>query len=207
MDINAKKKLMTSNIPQLFPSLEHWQSFLDLTKQKDNLHEGMIISATQKIRQHFQTTIASGWTMRPRDAEKRDTEWYLTDFGPDSITVVFNWYYLLSLHCPTKYKRILPSILQHLELLQSKPLEMAFDRIDGRGHHHELLKELRNFSFGHHKDGNFDQFELAYLAHNNEQSFVDQAIAKIERFTNSSEVTQSLAKLNKMAEQQHAAAV
>jgi hypothetical protein len=78
------------------------------------------------------------------------------------------------------------------------PVQRAFDRIDAPFPGSEL-SEMRNFKFGTAHDGNYSEYDLAWHASHQMDSFVDQAIAKIERFTTNPEVTELLRQLNQTA--------
>jgi len=185
---------------KLFPTFEHWQSFLELSNNREAIMEHWYVEATSKIRHHFRESLPpeSEWAYEAWGNRDLDTRWFLKEFGPDSIFVSYGWRYELHLthHNNPKFNaQFVSSLIQKNDY---RPIQQAFDRIDERLNGAEL-REVRNFKFGTAHDGNYSDYDLAWHAAHQMDLFVDQAIAKIEKFTNNPEVTKLLRQLNQTA--------
>jgi hypothetical protein len=193
------QKELINDASKLFPSFEHWQSFLELSESREHIKEFWFVEATNKIRRHFMETLPPEWDCERWGATSRDTRWFLREFGSDSLSVCFAWCYQLHLILHNHQKFNAQSVARLLkESGDYRPIHLAFDRID-QPHSGSELREMRNFKFGTAHDGNFSEWDLAWHAGNRTETFVDQAIAKIERFTKSPEVTELLRQLNQTA--------
>lgn len=182
---------------ELFPSIDHWKSFQELCAQNNNIREHWFIEPTRKIRQHFSATLSEAWGFQSWGASHRDTRWYLREFGPRSASLWFGFYYCFYLHVDDLDKFSVQQMANSLSMDSAYvPLLRAFGRIDKQLPEKSLLEETRNFHFGDSRDFNFTDVDLAWYAANHTTAFVDQAIAKIEKFTTSDEVTKLLHRLN-----------
>jgi len=86
------QKELIYSASKLFPTFEHWQSFLELANSKDAIVTSWFIEATTKIRRHFIETLPTEWDCAPWGTTDLDTRWFLKQFGPDSLTV--SWAHL-----------------------------------------------------------------------------------------------------------------
>jgi len=185
---------------KLFPTFEHWQSFQELANSRDAIMESWFIDATSKIRRHFIETLPPEWDCEPWGNPNRDTRWFLRDFGPDSLTVCYSYYYRLDLKLHNSQNFSAPLITQSLKKGDYQPIYRAFDRIDIRFNWGSELIEQSNFKFNIATDGNLSPLDLAWHAFHRMDQFVDQAVAKIERFTNNPEVSDLIRRLNQAAQ-------
>lgn len=193
------QKELIYSASKLFPTFEHWQSFLELANCKDAIVTSWFIEATTKIRRHFIETLPTEWDCAPWGTTDLDTRWFLKQFGPDSLTVSFSFHYRLDLRLENRQKYKPQTVTRFLKESDCRPIYLAFDRIDKRFDWGSELIENRNYKFGTAHDGNFEPFELAWYAAHQTNAFVDQAITKIEHFTKSTEVTELLRQINQTA--------
>lgn len=193
------QKELINTASELFPTFEHWQSFLELSNSRDAIMESWYIEATARIRRHFMETLPPEWACEAWGATNRDTRWFLREFGPESLVVSYGWHYRLDLRLSDRQKFNAQTISKLLKESTYTPIHLAFDRIDRRFDWGSELIEIGNFKFGIANDGNFSPHDLAWHARHQIDIFAEQAIAKIERFTNSQRVTELLKQLNQVA--------
>ena len=155
------QKELIHSASKLFPTFEHWQSFLELANGKDAIMESWFIEATTKIRRHSLETLPTEWDCEAWGNTNRDTRWFLKKFGPDSLAVYFSYYYRLDLRLNNPQKFNPQSVTRLLKESDCRPIYLAFDRIDRRFDWGSELIEIGNFRFGTAHDGNFGPFDLA----------------------------------------------
>jgi hypothetical protein len=188
----------------LFPTFEHWQSFLELSQGIDSIKNYWFVEATTTIRRHFMETLSPDWCCDSWGSPDRDTRWFLKEFGPESLGITYGWYYQLHLRfgfgTPGFKTELVSRLLK--EKGEYRPIHLAFERIDPP-YQGSLLAEIGNFRFGSAYDGNFALEDkdgcLGWYASHRLNEFVDQAVKKVERFTNTPEVTKLIRKLNQAA--------
>jgi hypothetical protein len=182
----------------LFPSLDHWLAFHELADKRPDMFESWFVPATERIRAHFKQYPAEGWQCipHPLGQVRRDTIWYLEEFGPNSLRLVYGWYYELQLRLDDFSAFDSNCITQALEGSEFESVKRAFGRIDRYMLIDSKLMERRNFEFGMPNDRNLSERELAWAAAFHTEAFVDQVIRKIERFTKDPEVTRQIRNLN-----------
>ncbi|WP_269522405.1 hypothetical protein [Coraliomargarita parva] len=183
---------------ELFPTLEHWLSFNELFDQRVTIFESFFAPATQLIRQHFAEKLDASWTQIEWGSPHRDTQWYLSEFGPNSLCLVFGWCYELQLRLIDDVSFDSHAITAALETNEYAALKNAFERIDRHMQIDSKLMERGNYTFGIPNDRNLSWNELAWCARFKAQEFAEQAIRKIERFTKNTEVTEQIRKLNEI---------
>lgn len=184
---------------KLFPTFDHWQSFLELADKKDSIWESWFTEATVKIRRHFVETLPTEWACEPFGVTHRDTRWFLREFGLDSLGLSFSNHYRFDLQLRNHQKFDPVKTVGNLRSGEFRGIFMAFERIDRQFDLGSELIEIGNFHFQTPNDGNLMHRELAWHAAHQTNDFVDQAIAKIERFTNNEDVTALLKQLNNLA--------
>lgn len=184
---------------ELFPTFEHWQSFLELYGLTNDIAVSWFAGATERISRHFMETLPPEWDCEAWGDTSRDTRWFLRQFGPVSLTVSYAWAYRLDLRLHDHEKFSAELVTRLLKESEYRPIHLAFDRIDRRFEWGSELIELGNFKFGTAQDGHFSERDLAWHAAHQMDAFVSQAIAKIERFTNNPQVTELIRRLNQTA--------
>lgn len=185
---------------KLFPTFDHWQSFLELSAQTNAIKESWFTEATTQIRRHFMKTLNPEWGFEPFSSTHRDTRWFIKEYGPESLAFSFAWCYRLDLKIwnPQKFKN--QPVTDALKTSEYSAIPLAFGRIDQQGAWGSELIEIGNYSFETSGSRQLSELDLAWFAAHETDSFVDQAIEKIERFTNSSDVTDALRRLNQLAQ-------
>jgi len=191
---------------KLFPTLEHWQSFVELSNEREAIAKFWFVEATNRIRRHFMETLGPEWVCEPFHDTRSDTRWFLEEFGPESLGICYFEHYTLLLRRHNDEKFDNHKISTLLKKCEYRAVQLAFDRIDQRfpAWNAQLL-ESGNFKFGTAHDGNIPPLELAWHAAHQMDAFVDQAVLKIERFTKSPNVTELLRQLNQSAQDRNQA--
>ncbi len=180
---------------ELFPSIEHWTAFLELVDMKDGMVRACLARVTSRIRHHFDENPSEGWAWdcAPNADRDADTIWYLKDYGPASLRLMFGWRYELQLR-PENF-----GCYQSMNKSQFDAVKSGFARIDRYMQGGSIFMEKRNFSFGLPNDGHLTQRDLVWVAARFEDEFVKQAIEKIERFTRNQTMTAAIYELNRIA--------
>ena len=190
MKIENKEKYL-----ELFPTLEHWTAFLELVDMKDSMVRACLARVTSRIRHHFDEKPSEGWTwaIAPNADRDVDTIWYVKDYGPASLRLMYGWRYELQLR-PENWGHY-----QSMDSSQFDTVKSAFARIDRYMQGDSIFMEKRNFSFGLPNDGHLTERDLVWAAAYYEDEFVKQAIEKIERFTKNQTITDAICELNHIA--------
>lgn len=184
---------------KLFPTIDHWHSFLELAAQKDAIKDYWFTDATTRIRRHFMMTLNSDWGFEPFGSPNRDTRWFIKDYGPQSLALSYSNFYRFDLRIWDQQNFKPLPVTNALKTSKFGSILRAFGRIDRQGEWGSELIEMWNFSFDSYNSGQLSDYDLAWFAAHEIDIFVDQAIKKIEQFTNSSEVTEALRQLNQTA--------
>ena len=201
-----QKELITE-ATNLFPTLDYWQSFLELYHLKEWIKEDWFTEATNRIRRHFTENLNPVWGFEPWGNTKTDTRWFLNEFGSNSLGITFAWKYSFRLKIWDTNRFIPRVVTEALRTSNFSPVLMAFSRIDDQDHRDFILSEERNYLFPSSPSGQITEDVLSWFAAHETESFVNQSVEKVERFTNSVEVTESIRQLNLMAQtaaEQHA---
>lgn len=185
---------------KLFPTINHWRSFQELAKNMDAIKEEWFVAATDMIREHFKNALSPEWRFTPIDPPTRNTCWFLRDYGPGSLSIRFWACYRFELKADDKKRFDLATIRRLLTEKDYLPISQAFARIDPPNADDSLFMEMPNFKFGKEGDGHYSDLDLAWYAAHETDSFVEQAIAKIEKFTKNPQVTELLQKVNQIAQ-------
>jgi hypothetical protein len=185
--------------PNLFPSPDDWNAFVELTQQITNIKEHWLTVATKAFQKKLRPLLPEAWTLDTNWGCIRDTKVYLTKYGPGALALGYGWEY--QLHLILDNGSIFNSEKINTLLKSSKyaPILEAFDRIDRSFEDRSKAMCCWNFSFGSPNDGNIPPIELAWYAGNRTDEFVDQAIGQIKKFTHDRNVTELLTELNEAA--------
>lgn len=191
---------LITDASKLFPTFDHWQSFLELLNQKDAIKDFWFIDATTRIRRHFMDSLNTEWGFEPFGSPQRDTRWFLREFGPDSLAISFAFYYRFDLKIWNAQRFAAKPVTDGLKTSDFGSVLLAFGQIDRQGEWGSELIQTNGFSFGEGGRRPNTDLELAWFAAHETEAFVAQAVEKIERFTSSQEATEALRKLNQMAQ-------
>lgn len=184
---------------ELFPTVDHWLTFNELANKKDAILDYWPAIATEEIRNYFNENMADEWLFRPTEEKShRNTEWYLKEFGPDSLCLSFSYYYQLHLIVHDRGRFNVRAIFAAFDNKDYAHIKQAFQRIDGYKKDNSLLLEKGNYEFGLPNDRSLDTLELGWATAFHTDAFVEQAIAKIERFINNPQVTEQIRELNRI---------
>ena len=183
---------------QLFPTYDHWKCIRELPNYFEEIMALWYVEATVKIREHFENSLPSEWDCAPWGNPSRDTCWFLKEYGSQSLAIRYGWCYCLVLKLEDTQKFNVNTIARLLGESEYAPLIRDFGKNDIR--HDVAPTSGRNFGFGTLYDGSFSREDLAWYAAHQTDLFVEQAIAKIEKFTKSPQVTELLHKINQIAQ-------
>lgn len=186
---------------KLFPTYEHWKSFLELSGYKDEIGQYWLQEATNKIRKHFIETLSAEWSCEPFWVSNVDTRWFLREFGPDSLEICYVDSYRLDLRLNNDVNRYDQETIKRL--LKTDPeyglIYSSFDRIDLQFDYGSLLIEYRDYVLSENNNAFLEKVELAWYASHQTEEFVRQKIEKIQKFTSSPKITSLFRKLNQAA--------
>ena len=191
-------KEMIHAAAQLFPTYEHWKNIRELPSYFEEIMALWYVEATIRIRKHFENSLSPEWDYAPWGNTTRDTCWFIREHGPQSLAVRFGWCYSLVLKLEDPHKFNVDAIVRLLGESDYAPLVREFVKNDVR-HDVEPIGG-RDFRFGTPYDGSFSREDLAWYAAHEIDSFVEQAIAKIEKFTKNPQMTELLRKVNQIAQ-------
>ncbi|KAA9332687.1 hypothetical protein [Adhaeribacter soli] len=192
------QKELLNQAMAVFDSPEKWQAFLDMVNQKDALKWQYFKKIKQPLLKYFHENPVEGWVCEPWSNKDYDFRWYLKDFGPKSLCLAIGWSFEFHLHLEDIVGF---DSLKIDDLLKTEysMLLASFDRVDRQYESHTKAMEWRNYSFGSPYDTYFDNNHIDHLswyAGNETQNFVNQIVAKVEKFRKSQEITQMLYELN-----------
>jgi hypothetical protein len=177
-----------------FDELETWQSFVDLIPLKEAIEDVWIDQATEALRQHFRQNHCQGWNFCEW-GHRRDTWWFLEEFGRESVGIGFGWKYHFCFGVAFGGRIDRDRVTQALQQETYRDLRRAFGRIDNTGWNNCALEQSGDFRFGSARDHRLPPHELAWYAGFQTSEFVRQAAAKVEAFVDP-DITALLCKLN-----------
>lgn len=177
----------------LFDTPEKWNAFLELYSQRDEMRNQWYGKLRELSIKRFNTIdVVDGWSFKPSNSI--DMCWYLTEYGDQSIRIVFGWCAEMTLF----YDGVNFSKMN--DLMKNKrfsPILEGFQKLDGVFQGNRIAYESRNFIFESPYDTKFDCDRLAWFAGNQTESFVDQIVKKVNRFRKDDNLTVLLGELNK----------
>jgi hypothetical protein len=192
--------MQTEEITQaiaLFDTPEKWAAFLALTNQKDNLRQAMLQKAFSRVSTYFlKEHLVPEWSFKPLSVGDFAMVWYLTKYGEYSVCLVLAWKgeFVLEARGGSFHNQV-EKTTELLREPRFSVLKSCFERIDVAEDERFMAREKFNFSFGTPSDTRFGPFRLAWHAHYETESFVDQIAAKVARFQ-TPEMTELLDELN-----------
>jgi hypothetical protein len=189
------KEYLTKKAADWFDNLEAWNSFLELTPLIYDIEEHWFNEATEVLRKYFSDNPCPGWSFLAWDGLKRDTWWFLEEFGRDSVGIGYGWRYHLCFGVASGNRVDRTALVDALGQETFRPLVDAFGRKDPPEYSFPL-EQYGDFFFETENDGNVTGHELAWCAGHRTDSFVKQAAAKIETIARNPVITELLRKLN-----------
>ncbi|MBF9239516.1 hypothetical protein I2I05_19135 [Hymenobacter sp. BT683] len=179
----------------LFDTPDKWNAFLELSRQTDRLKRMMTRPAVERADRYFQLEHPKPkWSFRQFSPDEFSMVWYLTEYGEYSICLVFHWDGIFVLEARGGCNDVAKTTAL-LQEARFRILLECFERIDTWWDNHLLAKEKFNFSFGTSADGHYGPFRLAWHAHYNTESLINQLGRKLAPFQ-TPEMTQLLSELN-----------
>lgn len=183
--------------PKLFAEVEDWKSLLELRDKIEEIKAHWFSKATTDLQKRLRTSLPPEWKLDTHFGNPNDTRVYLAEFGPKSLALVYGGQYQFQLALDDQQSFNGEKINQLLDSPKFSPVLDCFDRIDRSFEPWYKAMCSQNFSFGSPHDGRIPPDELAWYAGNRTEEFVDQAMAQLERFTKSQEITRLLVELNR----------
>lgn len=178
-----------------FDRIEKWQAFLELSDAREKIFEHWYVEATTDLRDQWIKQENQAWEMTAWDND-RDTWWYLTEFGQNSVGVGFGWRYSWCLHSRGTFESRV-ALHNTLEKEKYTAIRNAFGTVHERGSFQGIaLAQHQSFKFGSKDDRQMNLETLAWYAGHNRGEFLKQAIAKVNAFTNDPEITKLMIELN-----------
>jgi hypothetical protein len=183
----------------LFNTSEKWNAFVELANQKESIKRTYFKRVTQPLLNYFNSNPVDGWICEPWFDKELDLRWYLADFGKDSLSLATCWHFHFALHLVDKSRFDTDKIDTMLKSEYSIFMS-AFDRIDEQFGTDLKVLEIRNYNFGDPHDSYFENSQLdrlAWYAGNETDKFVEQIIAKVERFRRNPQLTTMLYEIHR----------
>jgi hypothetical protein len=183
--------------PKLFAEVEDWKSLLELRDKIQEIKDHWFSKATTALQNRLRTGLPPEWRLDSKFGGFKDSRVYLAQFGPRSLALAYGWDYELHLIIEDFEVFDADKLNTLLQAQRFSTILQGFERIDRSFEMGSKAMCYRNFSFGSPHDGNIPPEELAWYAGNRTEEFVDQAMAQLERFTKSQEITRLLVELNR----------
>ncbi len=121
-----QKELFNQTV-KMFDQPEKWNSFLELVWEKDNIRNNWYSILKQAIDIQFNSIdTVEKWSYNSWGVF--DTHWYLTEFGDQSISLLFGWWGELTLHANGGLFN-LQEINKLLKTSKFSPILSCFSRI------------------------------------------------------------------------------
>lgn len=168
---------------------EMWNAYLELTTQKEQIKNIWLNKLKSELIKYFSTNIEDGWKW-----DENRMNWYLAEFGPESLAIWFEGYTKFSLWSNNANFKS-DEITELLQTEKYSVLLSAFSRIDKRFEGSYQVIENGNFSFGSEHDGEFGIDHLAWYAGNKTESLSMQIIEKVNKIRQDKNLTSLLAEL------------
>ena len=187
---------------KLFQTFEHWKSIQELANNLDKIKDEWFVAATDKIRQHFNEAMSPEWGLTPvGERTERNTCWFLKEYGCGSLSIRFWSCYQFVLRVDDKKRFDVEKIKQLLSEKEYDPISRAFGMPDKQFVDESISIQMPDYRFDVDGDGHYSDRDLAWFAAHEPFSdlFVEQAIAKVEKFTKNPQVTELLRKINQIA--------
>jgi hypothetical protein len=193
----------------LFDTFEKWNAFVEMANQKETMINLYFQKLRQPLLKYFNENLVEGWVCEPWNDPNYDMQWYLKDFGKDSLSLRIGWNFHFVLYLEDTNSFDTEKIDELLKTDYSIILS-SFDRVDKQfdqydkqyDYHRFKIVEVRNYAFNSPYDSNFDNSQLdklAWYAGNETNKFADQIIRKVERFRKDQKLTRMLYELNDKA--------
>lgn len=175
---------------------EKWKSFLELMSQRDVIRNTWHSDFRQALDNCFTKNTVKDWSFSWLN--RYTAHWYLTEFGNQSLSILFaNGQ--LSLHVNEQIYKI-EKIRELLCNAEYSPILACFNnRIDARYVENIVAIEKGNFYFDSPYDGRIDEERLEWYEGNKTEEYVKQVQEKVNRFR-SEEITKLLKEINELPE-------
>jgi hypothetical protein len=183
-------ELLLQKTMGLFDNSDKWDSFLELT----SIQNAIISRWDSKLKDEIRAQIKyeDPWEL---DATAR--QWYLKDFGPNSLSIWLEGEYF-SLWADDTFFDV-KLIHEELKKRKFKPIsDCVINKdipFDGRGY---LFRERGRFQFYSINDNHFDFNHLAWFAGNKTDEYVKQIQNKLKPFFETN-TTNLMVELNSLA--------
>ena len=170
-------------------SPEKWNAYLELTLLKEQIKNLWLNKLKSELIKYFSTNIIDGW-----EWDENKMNWYLAEFGPESLAIWLEGYTKFSLWVNDAYFKN-DEIKKFLQKGKHSALLSAFSRIDTRFDGSYQVVENGNFTFGSEHDGEFEIDHLAWYAGNDTECLSMQIIEKVNKIRQDKNLTSLLADL------------
>lgn len=179
----------TASLFEKQKSPEKWNAYLELIAQKEQIKNLWFNKLKSELIKYFSTNIENGWKW-----DENKMNWYLAEFGPQSLAIWLEGYTKFSLWVNNdNFKN--DEITNLLQTEKYSALLSAFSRIDKRFEGSYQVIENGNFSFGSEHDGEFGVDHLAWYAGNDTNTLATQIIDKVNKIRQDKTLTALLAEL------------
>ncbi len=187
---------------QIFDSLEKWNALFEIHSLSDQINELWMEKGAEALRSDFGARPSAGWKCKDWEA-KRETIWFLSDLGCDSISLVYawpTWEFHLIFKAPAPFDETEAKRL--LKRDQFQPLVAMFDpdEVPSKGGKYRPLASDSKFNpLGGSSEKFSRQRELAWYAAHETDRFVKEMSNHVRQITDDSTLTALVRELNHRA--------
>ena len=182
---------------EMFDSPEKWNAFLDLVGQKNAITNQWFVKLKEEANKKFlNEESVEDWIFKPYG--DWDLHWYQKEHGDKSVSLYMAYSGEMALSCNADFYDT-SKIQDLLRTQKFAPLLSCFNRIDKFYDGGRLAIEIRNYSFGSPYDTKFDVDRLGWYAGNQTEEFLNQIVAKVNKYRKNREMNSLLHELNLLA--------
>ncbi len=193
------KELLKQTV-EIFDTEEKWDAFFEIQNEIENITNYWLKIGARALRSSFQND--PKWKCEPWAVEERDTHWYLSEFGSNSVGIGIGWPEVeMHLFLPTEQSEYrLDEARRILQTLEFAPLLQVLSlKIDSpRGNEGSLAFNSSFNPINGETDRVMRQRLLAWAAgHPEDSKYVDRMGAYIRQLTANTELTALFRKFNR----------
>ena len=187
---------------RIFDSQEKWNALFEIYSQSNDIIQAWMETGAEALRSDFAARPSVGWTCVEWEA-KRETKWFISDLGRDSICLAFAWPYWeihLFYKLPAEFDETEAKRLVSLD--EFRPLRALFapEKTPDRGGKYRLLASDSTFNpFSGLSEEPLRQRELAWYAAHETDRFVKEVSNRMRQITDDAALTKLVRDLNRRA--------
>ena len=180
----------------IYDSQEKWNAFLKETEQKQTIIKQWFGKFTKEATSYFSSKDAvKGWSFTPLGDYY--LHWFLTEFGADSLSLVFGWYGKVVLYCNSDIYDIL-KIAEYLITEKYSPIPACGINYLVNSKIQSGAMGVRTYKFGNPAEPRFDPDQFAWIAGNRTEFLVKQIAEQVNIVRKDGKMVELLNEINKL---------